>query len=206
MTIVTGSAAGAGLATQVLSGMVLTVFLLFFFLKDGAQMWSWFLGWVPTGHATAVNRGGHAVWEVLTGYIRGTTLIAAVDAIGIGAGMLVLGVPLTASLTCLVFLGAYVPIVGAFVSGALATGITLVTLGPTQALVLLGVVVVVQQVEGNLLQPLVMGHTLQLHAVTTVVSVTIGALVGGVLGALVAVPLVAAAYRLMIQAREDERP
>jgi predicted PurR-regulated permease PerM len=185
--------------------MVLTVFLLF--LPQGRRADVELVpGLGAPGHATAVNRGGHAVWEVLTGYIRGTTLIAAVDAIGIGAGMLVLGVPLTASLTCLVFLGAYVPIVGAFVSGALATGITLVTLGPTQALVLLGVVVVVQQVEGNLLQPLVMGHTLQLHAVTTVVSVTIGALVGGVLGALVAVPLVAAAYRLMIQAREDERP
>lgn len=201
LSVLPGPAQGAGLATQVLSGIALAVFLWFFLLKDGAGMWDWFVGWFPADRTGAVDRGGRAVWGVLTGYIRGTTVIAAADAVGIGLGMLVLGVPLTASLSCLVFLGAYVPIVGAVVTGALAVGVTLVTVGPVQALVLLGVVLVVQQVEGNLLQPLVMGRTLHLHPVAIVVSVTVGTLLAGVLGALVAVPLVAAVYRVLLQVR-----
>lgn len=201
-----GPAAGAGIATQVLSGFALTLFLWFFFLKDGREMWSWLVGCVPRRHAGSVENGGRTVWDVLTSYIRGTTVVAAADALGIGAAMLVLGVPLAASLTCLVFLGAFVPIVGAFVSGALAVGVTLVTLGPVQALALLGCVVLVQQLEGNLLQPLVMGRALRLHPVAIVVSVAVGALVGGVLGALVVVPLVAVGYRLALRAAERSTP
>lgn len=202
LEVLPSPAAGASLATEVLSGVALTVFLWFFLLKDGARMWSWFLTWAPERHQIAVARGGAASWEVLTGYIRGTTVIAAADALGVGLAMLVLGVPLTASLASLVFLGAFVPIVGAFVSGSLAVGVTLVTLGPVQALVLLGCVLLVQQLEGSLLQPLVMGRALHLHPVAVVLAVALGALVGGVLGALVAVPVMAIGYRLALQSRE----
>lgn len=196
-------AGGASTATQVLSGAVLTVFLWFFFLKDGVRMWSWVLGWAPRRRAAGVDRAGRAVWDVLTRYVRGTTAVAAVDAIGIGAGMFALGVPLSASLTLIVFLSAYVPIVGAFVSGALAVGVTLITQGAVHALILLGIVLLVQQVEGNLLQPLIMGRALRLHPVAIVVSVAVGALLAGVLGAIVAVPLVAIAHRLALQARGE---
>jgi predicted PurR-regulated permease PerM len=196
-----GPAAGANMAVQVLSALVLTVFLWFFLLKDGRAMWEWAVGWAPARHRARFVEATRTVWDVVTGYIHGTTVIAAVDALGIGAAMLALGVPLTASLTILVFIGAFIPIVGAFVSGALAVGVTLVTQGPVSALVLFGCVVLVQQLEGNLLQPLVMGRALRLHPVVIVTSVTIGALVGGVLGAVVVVPLVAVAYRLALQVR-----
>ncbi len=196
-------AAGATLATQVLSAVVLTIFLWFFLLKDGRSMWAWAQDWAPRRHREGFVQGSHSVWDVLTGYIRGTTIIAAVDSLGIGAAMLALGVPLTASLTSLVFLGAFVPIVGAFVSGALAVAVTLVTLGPISALVLFGCVILVQQLEGNFLQPLVMGRALHLHPVVIVMAVTVGALVGGVLGAVVVVPLVAVAYRLALQLRGE---
>lgn len=187
---------GASVATQVVSGLALTVFLWFFLLKDGSRMWQWALGWVPRARVAAVDRGGRASWAVVTRYVRGTVVIALIDALGIGAGMLALGNPLTASLTCVVFLGAFVPIVGAFVSGALAVGVTLVTVGAVQALTLLAVVLAVQQIEGNLLQPWVMGQALQMHPVAIVLAVSVGALLGGVLGAVVAVPLVAVGYRL----------
>lgn len=198
-------ATGAGIATEVLSGVVLTVFLWFFFLKDGRAMWTWAGGWVPERHRAGFDRSGNATWEVLTRYVRGTTLVAAVDAVGIGIGMVVLGVPLAASLTLIVFVAAYVPIVGAFVSGALAVGVTLVTVGPVSALVLFGVVLLVQQLEGNLLQPLVMGRALRLHPVAIVIAVAVGALVEGVLGAIVAVPLVSVVHRLALQARDRRR-
>lgn len=191
------ASAGATLVSETLTALALAVFLWFFLLKDGSGMWAWFVGWMPASRRAPVDRGGHAAWAVLTNYIRGTVAIAFIDAVGIGAGMLALGVPLTASLTCVVFLGAFVPIVGSVVAGAMCVGVTLVTVGAVPALILLGVVLLVQQVEGNLLQPWIMGHALRLHPVTIVVAVTLGAFLGGVLGALVAVPLVAVVYRLM---------
>lgn len=196
-------ATGAGIVTEVLSGAALTTFLWFFFLKDGRAMWSWAMGFAPARRAAAVDRTGQAVWSVLTSYVRGTTVVAAVDALGIGLGMFILGVPLWASLTLVVFLGAYVPIVGAFVSGGLAVTVALVTVGPVAALILLGVVLLVQQVEGNVLQPLVMGRALHLHPVGIVLAVTVGALAAGVLGVVVAVPLAAIVVRLADQARGE---
>jgi predicted PurR-regulated permease PerM len=192
---------GAGMLVEVLGGIVLTVFLWFFLLKDGAAMWTWVVGWAPARHASRVDEAGCATWEVLSHYMWGTTAVAAADTAGIGAGMLALGVPLWASLSLIVFLGAYVPIVGAFVSGTLAVGVTLVTLGPVPALILFGVVLAVQQLEGNFLQPMILGKALHLHPVAIVLAVTVGALAGGVLGAVVAVPLVAIALRLARLAR-----
>ncbi len=194
-------AAGAGLATQVLSGIALALFAWFFLLKDGRTMWDWAVGWAPRSRAAAVDRAGQATWDVLTAYVRGTTVIALADATGIGIAMLVIGVPLVASLSVLVFLGAYVPIVGAFLSGSLACIVALVALGPAEALVLLACVLVVQQLEGNFLQPLVMGRALRLHPLAIVTAVAVGTTVAGVLGALISVPLVAIAYRLALQAR-----
>ena len=189
-------ATGAALATQIVTAVALGLFLWFFLLKDGSRFWRWFLSWVPSRHAPSFETAGSRAWGVLTSYVRGTVVIALADAIGIGAAMLALRVPLVVSLTLLVFLGAFVPIVGSTVSGALAVGVTFATLGPVQALLLLAAVVLVQQLEGNLLQPLVMGRALHLHPVTIVLAVTVGALLAGVLGALVAVPLAAIVYRV----------
>jgi predicted PurR-regulated permease PerM len=190
-------ATGASLAIEFLSGIVLGIFLLFFLLKDGSRMWQWVLSWSPAPRRDQVDEAGMRAWHTLTSYVRGTVLVALADALGIGTAMLLLGVPLTASLALMVFIGAFVPIVGATVSGGLAVLATLVTLGPVSALVLLGAVLLVQQLEGNLLQPLIMGHALQLHPVAIVLAVTIGALIGGVLGAIVAVPALAVSYRVV---------
>lgn len=188
--------AGAGLALNLLGGLVLVLFLLYCLLLEGGRMWAWAVSWSPARHRDRVQECAVLAWLVVTAYVRGSVLVALADALGIGAGMLALGNPLAVSLTLLTFLGAFVPIVGAAVSGVLAVGVTLVTVGPWSALILFGVVMLVQQVEGNLLQPLVMGRMLRLNPVAIVLSVATGGLLGGVVGAVVAVPLVAVTYRL----------
>lgn len=190
-------AAGGGLLLQLLSGAVLALFVLFFLLKDGERIWSWFLSWVPAQHRARTDHAGRLAWTTLTHYVRGTVLVALIDAFGIGLAMFLLDVPLFVSLTLVTFIGAFVPIVGAFVSGAVAVVVALVTVGPVPALALFGAVVAVQQLEGNVLQPLIMGRALELHPVVIVVGVSTGGLVGGVPGAVVAVPLTAAAYRVV---------
>lgn len=195
---------GANIAASVVTALALTLFLWFFLLKDGPRMWQWFLSWVPRRHRTAWSRSGDTAWDVLSSYVRGTMVIAFADAVGTGIAMAALGVPLTLSLSVLVFLGAFVPIVGTTVAGAVAVVVTLITVGTVQALILLGAVIVVQQLEGNLLQPLVMGRALELHPAAIVLAVTAGTLVAGVLGALVAVPVVAIVHRVAADLRGPE--
>lgn len=203
---------GANIAASAVSALILTLFLWFFLLKDGPHMWRWFVSWLPRRRRPVWERSGAIAWFVLGRYVRGTIVIAFADAVGAGIAMAILGVPLTLSLSVLIFLGAFVPIVGSTVAGAVAVLVTLVTVGPVQALILLGAVIVVQQLEGNLLQPLVMGRALDLHPAAIVLSVTAGALVAGVLGALIAVPVVAIAYRVtddLVRGRgepPEERP
>jgi putative heme transporter len=172
------------------------VFLVFFLLKDGEQMWAWFLARVPGARRTQLDGAGRAAWSTLTRYTGGLVVVALVDAVAIGLALLLLGVPFWLTLTLLTFFGAFVPLLGATVSGAVAVLVTLVTNGVTDAVVVLVVVIVVQQVEGNVLQPLIMRRAVHLHPVVTLVAVTAGALVLGVAGALLAVPVVAVAHRV----------
>ncbi len=198
---------GATVALEALSGTALAVFVLFFLLKDGERMWRWLLSWTPAAHRERVDGAGRCAWETLQSYVQGTVLIAIADAVGIGLALVVLHVPLTLSLTLLVFLGGFVPILGATVSGALAVVVTLAAQGVTSALILLAVVLVVQQLEGNVLQPLVMGRALRLHPVVILLAVSAGGLLAGIAGAIVAVPLVAVTYRVAAHlAARDERP
>jgi putative heme transporter len=187
---------GANIAVSIVTALALTLFLWFFLMKDGPHMWRWFVAWLPRRRRPAWEQGGSVAWHVLGAYVRGTIVIAFADAVGAGITMAILGVPLTMSLSVLIFLGAFVPIVGSTVAGTVAVVVTLATVGPVQALILLGAVIAVQQLEGNLLQPLVMGRALDFHPAAIVLSVTAGTLVAGVLGALVAVPVVAIAYRV----------
>ncbi len=198
--------AGTTTALHVLTGVLLVLFAVFFLLKDGPTMWGWLLSWVGPGQRDRVDSGGTVAWSTLTAYVRGTALIALSDAAGIGLGLLVLGVPLWLSLTLVTFFGAFVPIIGATVAGAAAVLVTLVTNGLTDALIILGVVLLVQQVEGNVLQPLIMSGVVRLHPLVTVASVTAGTLVLGVAGAVLAVPVVAVAYRVVdhLSGHEDE--
>ncbi|MGY1634409.1 AI-2E family transporter [Geodermatophilus sp. SYSU D01186] len=191
-----GPADGARTALYAASGLILVLFLVFFLLKDGERMWAWFLARVPGARRAQLDGAGRAAWSTLTRYTGGLVVVALIDAIGIGLALLLLGVPFWLSLTLLTFLGAFVPLFGATVSGAVAVLVTLVTDGVTDALIVLVVVLVVQQVEGNVLQPLIMRKAVHLHPVVTLVAVTAGTLALGLPGALLTVPVVAVGYRV----------
>lgn len=178
-------------AGEVLAGFALCLFALIFLLLDGRQVWEWLLRVVPIGGRDRVDTAGRTSWVSLTAYVRATVLVAAADAVGIGIGALILGVPLAVPLAVLVFVGAFVPIVGAFISGAVAVLVALITLGPVKALIMLVIVIGVQQLESHVLQPFLMGRMVSIHPLGIVVAIGAGLLVDGIVGALFAVPLVA---------------
>ncbi|MBC9928138.1 AI-2E family transporter [Leucobacter sp. cx-169] len=183
--------------TQVIAGMLLTLFSLIFLLIDGKRIWYWVLGFLPAGAHAAIDGAGRSGWVSVGQYVRVQIFVAFVDAVGIGIGAAVLQVPLAIPLAVLVFLGSFIPFLGAIVTGALAAFVALVYNGPVNALIMLGVVVLVNQVEGHILQPLVMGNAVRVHPLGVVLAVSTGALVGGIPGALFAVPLVASANSIV---------
>jgi predicted PurR-regulated permease PerM len=176
---------------EVLAAISLAVVLLFFFVKDGEQIVGWFIARAPDRLRDDMRAAGARGWGALAGYVRGTAAIALIDAVGIGIGLLIVGVPLVLPLTLLVFLGGFVPVIGAFVSGLLATLVALATGGLTTALVVLAIVVVVQQVESNILQPVIMRRAVSLHPVVILSVLTAGAVFVGIVGAFLAVPIAA---------------
>jgi predicted PurR-regulated permease PerM len=183
--------AGVTVLLEFLSGAVLTMFITLFLLYDGRGIWSWFLKLVPRNAREGVAGAGPRAWVTLTGYVRGTVIVAMIDAIFIGVGIFVLKVPLAVPLAVLIFIFAFVPIVGAVVSGALAVLVALVTNGPLTGLLVLGVVLLVQQIESHILQPFILGRLVRVHPLAVVLAVTGGSLIAGIPGAVVAVPLVA---------------
>lgn len=189
--LTTAGIEGASILVTFLTGAALAAFVCLFLLYDGSRIWSWSLNFVPAGAREAVDSAGPRAWSTLTSYVRGTVIVAFIDAVGIGIGIAILGVPLAVPLAVLVFLSAFVPIVGATVSGALAVVVAFVTNGPVTALLVLGVVLLVQQIEGNILQPLILGRLVRVHPLAVVLAVTGGSLLAGIPGAVVAVPLVA---------------
>lgn len=193
----TSALAGVSAATQVVTGLLLGFVILFYFLKDGGQIWNFFLR--PfTGHRRfRGERIGETGVKVLGGYVRGTAIIAFVDAAGIGIGMAILQVPLALPLAVIVFLGGFVPLVGATIAGILAVLVALVSNGLVAALILAGVVILVQQLEGDLLQPIVMGRSLKLHPLVILVALTAGTILGGIVGAVIAVPICAVAWAII---------
>ncbi|NYH80856.1 putative PurR-regulated permease PerM [Actinopolyspora biskrensis] len=192
---------------SLLTGALLVVFSLVFFLYEGERMWSRTCGVLPERHRERVAGAGRDVFRSLVAYTRATTVVAIADATGIGVGLFVLGVPLAGPLTALVFLGGFLPILGALVSGIVAVLITLVSKGLITAAVVLAIVVVVQQLEGNVLQPWLVGDAARVHPLIVVLAVTAGGLVAGVVGALLAVPLVITArcvFLAMLGRQESE--
>lgn len=179
-------------AGEVLTGLVLALFTLIFLLLDGRGIWRWLLNFVPRAGRERADVAGLASWQSLTAYVRATVLVAFVDAVGIGIGAVALGVPLAVPLAVLVFLGAFIPIVGALVSGAVAVFVALITLGFVKALIMLAVVIGVQQLESHILQPFLMGRMVAIHPLAIVFAIGAGIIVDGITGALFAVPLVAA--------------
>lgn len=176
---------------HVLTGLLLTVFILLCLLADGGGIWRWAVRLFPRAARPAADGAGRAGWATVVNYARTQLLVATIDAIGIGVGALLLGVPLAIPVAVLVFLGAFVPIVGAVVTGALAVFLALVYNGWWIALWMLVVVLGVQQLEGHVLQPLLMGSAVKVHPLAVVLVVAGGALIAGIPGALFAVPLAA---------------
>ena len=176
---------------HIVTGLVLVLFTLFFFLRDGERIWSWLLRLAPVRARPRIDGAASHAWSTLGGYVRATVLVAFVDAFGIGIGLLVLGVPLAIPLTALVFLASFIPIIGALLSGGVAILVALVTVGFVKALILLAVVIAVQQLEGHVLQPVLLGRAVSLHPLAVALSIAAGVVVGGIIGALLAVPLAA---------------
>jgi predicted PurR-regulated permease PerM len=203
-----GAITGLSVITEFLAGASLMVVILFFFLKDGAAIWNFFLRPYTGAREAKLRRSGARTIQVLGDYVRGTAIVALVDTVAIGTALLVLGVPLAIPLAIIVFIGAFVPIVGATVAGILAALVALVANGPVVALIVVIVVIAVNQLEGNLLQPVVMGKSLQLHALVILLALTAGTILAGIIGAVLSVPLAAVIWAIVqvwtTDAREPE--
>ncbi|MCF6522016.1 AI-2E family transporter [Streptomyces sp. JJ36] len=182
---------GVTVVFEFLSGALLAAFVTLFLLYDGPRIWAWTLKFVPAAARGGVAGAGPRAWVTLTGYVRGTVIVAFIDAVFIGIGIYFLDVPMAVPLAVFIFLFAFVPIVGAVVSGALAVLVALVTNGVVTALLVLAVVLAVQQLEGHVLQPFILGRMVRVHPLAVVLAVTGGSLIAGIPGAVVAVPLVA---------------
>jgi predicted PurR-regulated permease PerM len=186
----------ASLGGHILAGTLLTLFVTLFILIDGRGIWNWVVKVFPARARTAIIGAGEAGWLTLSTFVRVQIFVAAIDAVGIGLGAFILGMfyggfPLVIPIAIAVFLASFIPVVGAVVSGGLAVFVALVYLGPVPALIMLGIVILVQQVEGHVLQPLLVGAAVKVHPVAVVLAVATGGFVAGIPGALFAVPLVA---------------
>lgn len=178
---------------EVVAGFFLVLLALFFFLKDGDVIWGFLTGVLPRGAGPAVHEAGRHAWRTLVAYVRATVFVAFVDALGIGLGAHFVGLPLVLPLAALVFLASFIPLVGATLSGVVAVMVALVAQGPLSALVMLLIVIGVQQLEGHVLQPLVMGRAVSVHPLAVILGIASGAVLSGIVGALVAVPIIATA-------------
>lgn len=185
-----------------LAGFLLVLFATLFILIDGRGIWNWIVRIFPRKARPALVGGGEAGWITLSTFVRVQVLVAFIDAVGIGLGAFILGLfydgfPLVLPIAILVFLGAFIPVVGAVVSGALAVFIALVFMGPWQAFIMLLIVIGVQQLEGHVLQPLLVGNAVKVHPLAVVLAVAAGGFLAGITGALFAVPVVATANAMI---------
>ncbi|MCO4256954.1 AI-2E family transporter [Pseudarthrobacter cellobiosi] len=192
-----GAITGLSVVTEFLAGSALVVVILFFFLKDGAKIWNFFLRPFSGQREAKLRRVGSRTLEVLGGYVRGTAIVALVDAVAIGAALLILQVPLAFPLAIIIFMTAFIPLVGATVAGILAALVALVANGPVVALIVVAVVIAVNQLEGDLLQPIVMGKSLQLHALVILMALTAGTILAGIIGAVLSVPMAAVIWAVI---------
>jgi predicted PurR-regulated permease PerM len=203
-TITSGALSTASTVGHVLAGFFIVLFVTFFFLRDGAQLWAFLTRFVPRSARLPVWRAGNEAWETLNSYVKATVFVAFVDALGIGVGAAILGVPLALPLGALVFLSSFIPVVGATLSGIVAVLVALVADGPVTALIMLAIVIGVQQLEGHVLQPFVMGRAVALHPLAVILVLTAGIVIAGIVGGLIAVPILAVlntAVRSLAQSR-----
>ncbi|MCC5580765.1 AI-2E family transporter [Microtetraspora sp. AC03309] len=200
-TVITGAAA----VVEVLAGIVLLLFVTFFFLKDGDRIWNWFLR-AFGGAAPHVDRAGRSAWRTLSHYVQGTVAISAIHGVVIGATLAVLRVPLWAPLAVLVFIASFIPIVGILFAGTVATLVTFGSQGWVPAAIFVGVLIVEQQLENHVLQPLIVGRAVDFHPLAIILVLGVGGVIAGIAGAAVAVPVAAVIYRVLQELLRREPP
>jgi predicted PurR-regulated permease PerM len=201
-TAASGVLAGVGIVGEIVATAVLAMLLIFFFLRDSDRAMASLRGFVPGGSADTAEAMARRAFEAVEGFMRGTTFIALIDALCITVGLLVLRVPGAVGLGALVFVGAYIPYLGAFISGTVAILVALADRGVVIALWALGVVLAVQVLEGHILQPMIQSRTVQMHPAVVMLAITAGASVAGIIGMLLAVPLTAAAFGVFSEIRK----
>ncbi|WP_447008609.1 AI-2E family transporter [Saccharothrix isguenensis] len=189
--ITSGALTTAATVGELLTGIILALFMLIFFLHDGDGIWKFMIRIVPHDVRERADVAGRRGFASLVSYVRATALVAVVDAVGVGIGLWIVDVPLVVPLSALVFLGAFIPIVGAVITGAVAVLVALVANGPIEALIILAVLIGVMQLESHVLQPLLLGRAVKLHPLAVVLAITTGLVVSGISGALLSVPLLA---------------
>jgi predicted PurR-regulated permease PerM len=199
-----GAASGVRLIVHFLAAMILTLVISFFFVKDGNAMSDWLLAQLPPSSAVTLRAIGARSWITLTGYVRGTAVNGLVNGALMSVGLLLLHVPLVPVIAVLTFFGGFFPIVGAFVSGAVAAAVALVANGPGTALLVVGLTIVVHHVEGYLVGPIVLGRAVRLHTIVVLLALAAGGEVAGVFGAFVAVPLTAVVVGIVDELRHGE--
>lgn len=204
--LTSGALSTAGTLTEIVTGAFVVLFTLIFFLYGGRNIYEFVTRIFPVHVREKVRAAGKAGYRSLIGYIRATFLVALVDAVGIGTGLAIMGVPLALPLASLVFLGAFIPLVGAVIAGFLAVVVALLSKGFVYALITLGLIIAVQQLEGHVLQPLVMGRAVSIHPLAVVLGISTGGVLAGIVGALLAVPTIAffnSAVRVLMERDED---
>jgi putative heme transporter len=199
-----GAVEGATLVGEVITGLILCLFLTFFFVKDSERFTRWILDFAGREREPHLRAIGTRSATAVSGYLRGQASVGLVDAVFIGIGLAIVGVPLVIPLAFLTFVAAFLPLVGAFIAGALAALVALVTKGFTAALIVVGITVLVQQLEGHLLAPLLLGRAVSLHPVVIILALAAGAILGGIIGAFLAVPIAAVVTAVGTYLRGDE--
>lgn len=201
-----GVLSGASVLAELVAGLLLLVVLLFFFVHDGRRMWGWVASLPPERHRELIEGAGREVWRSTAGYMRGVAVIAVVDAVLIGIALVIIGVPLVVPLMVVVFLGAFVPLIGAVIAGVIAALVALISEGPIDALFVIGAIVAIQQIEGDLLYPNVVGRAIRLHPVAILLVLAAGTVVAGIVGALLSVPVAAGVWTAYDYVRRERDP
>jgi predicted PurR-regulated permease PerM len=199
-TVVTGGR----IAAEILAGVVLTFFVTFFLIKDGRKIWVWLIHRARPENKARIDRAGRVAWQAVVYYVRGTVVVAAIHAVVMGITLSVMSAPLAVPLALFMFVAAFVPLVGVLVAGGLAILVTLAAKGWLAAVVVLCILIVMNQLEGHLLQPLIVGKMVRLHPLAVILVLAVGGVVAGIAGAVVAVPITAALSRAIPQLRADD--
>lgn len=202
--LASGAIAGLPVVIEILVGVLLAIVVSFFFLRDGDRMWAWLVHLLPTSEQVRVERAGFRAWSTLTRYLRGLAIVALIDAVGIGIGAYILGLPLVVPIAVLTFFTAFVPIAGAIAAGAVAVLIALADGGPTSAFWMLGIVLLVQQAESNIVSPAIVGRSVEIHPIVVLLGVTAGGAIAGILGAVLVTPLIAVILVLVRELLGDQ--